>query len=107
MQPPSNTGSFGAATGGMSPELQAAVQRRAGGNPSGPMAQVSNSAPTANPATQVPSPTPLTGSPSPTSTVMSATPQVGMAGSAGLPVESSEAQLILKALAGRLKMLPV
>lgn len=101
-----NSGSFGAAAGGMSPELAAAVQRRAG-NSSGPMAQVSNSAPTADPTTQVPNPTPLTGSPSPTSTAMSATPQAGMAGSSGLPVESSEAQLILKALSGRLKMLPV
>ena len=102
-----NTGSFGAATGGMTPELQAAISRRAGGNPSGPMGQVSNSAPTANPATQVPSSTPLAGSPAPTSIAMGGTSQPGVSGSAGLPTESDEATLILKALSGRLKMLPV
>lgn len=45
-----NTGSFGAAIGGMSPELQAAMQRRQGQG--GATAQVSNTAPTMDPTTQ-------------------------------------------------------
>ena len=97
---PTDTGSFGAAAEGMTPELQAAVQRRAGGNPSGPMGQVSNSAPTANPSTQMPP-----SSPAPTPTAMPATPQSSMGGSASLPGGTDEATLIVKALTGRLQAL--
>ena len=96
---PNNTGSFGAAIGGMSPELQAAVQRRAGGNPSGTMGQTSNTAPTNNPQTQIPpsSPAPNPSPPNPVS--------VGMGGGAGLPSGSDESSLIVKALTGRLQSL--
>lgn len=87
-----NTGSFGSAIGGMSPELAEAMQRRGGqGNP---MAQVSNSAPTANPAIQAPSPLPSPqGSPA------------GALGGAPLPEQTPESQIIIKALDGRLKSL--
>jgi hypothetical protein len=95
MQPPSNTGSFGSATGGMTPELQEAITRRQGGNPSGAMAQVSNSAPTANPETQVRS----MGSPQPVGTPQTNSLPTG----GGQP--TSEARIILQALKGRLDAL--
>jgi hypothetical protein len=53
---PQNTGSFGAAIGGISPELQAAIQGRAGNPNAGATQQVSGAAPTSNPTTQVPPP---------------------------------------------------
>lgn len=89
-----NSGSFGAATGGLSPELQAAVSRRAGGNPGGPMAQTTASAPTNDPTTQMPPP----------STGMAPQAPVGpsMPGlDQGLP-SPSETELIIKALSNRL-----
>jgi hypothetical protein len=89
---------------GASQALNEAIARRNQGQ-AGTTAQVTPNAATS--VNQVPSPTPLTGSPAPTPTAMAATPQAGIGGSAGLPVENSEAQLILKALSGRLKMLPV
>lgn len=97
MNPPSNTGSFGSAIGGMSPELAAAVSRRSGSNPSGPMGQVSNSAPTADPTTQMPPPS--TGMPpqAPTGPSMPGLSQ-------GLP-SPSETEIILKSLDSRLKSL--
>lgn len=49
-----NTGSFGAAAGGMSPELQAAILRR--GNQGGATAAVTQGAPGFNPSTQPASP---------------------------------------------------
>jgi len=96
-----NTGSFASATGGMSPELQAAVQRRQGGNPSGPMAQVTPTAPTFNPSTQVPNPTPSPSAGSPGLT--SSNPAMGTG--VGLPMNTPESELIIKALDSRLKAL--
>lgn len=85
-----STGSFGAAIGGMSPELQAAMQRRAG-SPSAPTsAQVSNSAPTANPMPQIPQGAP----PAPQG--------IGQTSSTQPP---SESVIIVKALGDRLKRL--
>lgn len=96
MQPPSNLGSFGSATGGISEELKSAILRRQGGNPSGPLGATSNTAPTNNPLIQrPPGPmTPVPGTPPPTSL-----------GTPGLPPDSSEASLIVKALGGRLQSL--
>jgi len=94
---PNNTGSFGSATGGMSPELAAAMQRRAGGNPSGPMGQVSQGAPTANPATQVPNSAPAS---------INVPSQSSPSGDGmGLPTNTPESQLIIKALDQRLRSL--
>jgi hypothetical protein len=95
---PTNTGSFGAAAGGLSPELQAAIQRRAGGNPSGPLGQVTQGSPNFNPTTQIPNsaPAPLRHLGSPSMTTGSG---------AGLPADSSESKLIISALRERLKSL--
>ena len=89
-----DTGSFGAAIGGMTPELQAAVQRRAGGSAVAPTAQVSNSAPTADPSIQMPTP--------PTASAATAG---APAQQPNLPFDSSEAKIILQAMSGRLKAL--
>lgn len=96
---PTNTGSFGAAAGGMSPELQAAISRRAGGNPSGPMGQTSASAPTNDPSIQQPQ---ISGGQISPASLGVQVPQ-NMGG--GLPAESSETVLILKSLDARLKSL--
>jgi len=48
---PQNTGSFGAATGGLSPELQAALQRRSQPG-QGATNALTNTAPTMDPNTQ-------------------------------------------------------
>jgi hypothetical protein len=90
-----NTGSFGSAIGGMSPELQAAISRRAGGNPSGPMGQTSASAPTTDPTIQQ---SPMSGQMSVPSMPQGTT---GM----GMPANSPESQIIIKALDSRLKSL--
>ena len=99
---PTNSGSFGVAAGGVSPELQAAIQRRAGGNPSGPMGQVTQGAPTFDPSIQQPQtspiPAPSVGSSGPTSLPTGGT---GM----GLPANTPESELIVKALDSRLKAL--
>ena len=97
---PTNTGSFGAPAGGMSPELQAAVQRRAGGNPSGPMGQTTQTAPTNNPQIQQPEVNPT----SAPSGVLASPPSLPGAG-VGTPAESPETVLIVKALDSRLKSL--
>ena len=94
-----NTGSFGSAAGGMSPELQAAISRRAGGNPSGPMGQTTNSAPTNDPTIQQPQIQPSQVNPA--SVGVPSSPR--LSGGAGLPINVPEAQLIIKALDSRLK----
>ena len=96
MDQSNNLGSFGAATGGLSPELQAAIQSRAGGVPAS--SQVTNSAPTANPETQAPNP--MTGAPPmPQQTASASAPQPN------LPFDASEAKIILSAMGTRLKAL--
>jgi hypothetical protein len=98
---PNNTGSFGSAAGGVSPELQAAIQRRAGGNPSGPMGQVTQGAPTYNPSTQ-----PSNSAPAPVQGNSGQGLSIPSTGTgAGLPNESSEAKIIISALRERLKSL--
>lgn len=87
-----NTGSFGAATGGMSPELTEAIQRRAGGNQGGATAQVTQSAPTFDPSTQMPS-APTSMSP------------LGLPPQQGTPEGDMESKIIIKALDSRLKSL--
>jgi hypothetical protein len=99
---PTNTGSFGAAAGGASPELIAAIQRRQ--TQGGTTGQVTQGSASYNPSIQQPQ---VSGSPSmpsqPTQPQgMSGQPQ-GMGG--GLPAESSESSLIIKALDSRLKSL--
>ena len=89
-----NTGSFGAAIGGMSPELQAAMQRRAGAGAVPTSDQVSNTAPTADPSTQMP-----------TAPTASAATAGAPATNPQLPFDSSEAKIILQAMGGRLKAL--
>jgi len=91
-----NTGSFGAAIGGMSPELQAAMQRRPAGAAVPPTSQVSNTAPTADPTTQMPL--------APTASAATAGAPQG-APSPTMPFDSSEAKIILSAMGGRLKAL--
>jgi hypothetical protein len=94
-----NLGSFGAAAGGMSPELQEAMQRRAGGPTAGTSAQVTQGAPGASPMPQgAPQGMPPQGLP----------PQMGTAtGNQGpaIPIDSSEAKIIIQALTTRLKAL--
>ncbi len=93
-----NLGSFGAATGGVSPELQAAIQRRAGGNPSGALGQTTQTAPTYNPTIQQPQV-----NPAPSGT--SGSPPLPTGAGMGLPAESPESTLIIKALDQRLRSL--
>lgn len=92
-----NTGSFGAAIGGMTPELQAAVQRRAGTGAT--TSQVSNTAPTADPSTQVPPVPPIRTQPTASAATAGASPEPS------LPFDSAEAKIILQAMSGRLKAL--
>ena len=92
MQNMDNLGSFGAAAGGVSPELQAAIQRRPSNG--SPMNAVTTSAPTFNPNTQPP--TPIQSTPNP-SQPMQAT--------LSNPETDSETRQIIKALEGRLKTL--
>lgn len=85
----------------MTPELQAAIQRRAGGSNVPATAQVSQSAPTANPAIQAPQPA---------TAAVPGVPQASAnasqtAGNPQLPFDSSEAKIILQAMGGRLKAL--
>ena len=96
---PTNTGSFGSATGGMSPELQAAISRRAGGNPSGTTGQVTQGSPTFDPTIQQPQSSPM----SAPASVGVQMPQ-GMGGEAKLP--TPETELIVRALAQRLSQFP-
>lgn len=86
-----NNGSFGAAAGGVSPELMAALQRRQTGG--GATSAVTNGAPTMDPQTQPPMPG---GAPV-------SNPAMGAAPQPGLPMDSSESSIILKALDSRLK----
>lgn len=90
-----NTGSFGAAAGGVSPELQEAIQRRSGGNPSGPMGQVTATSPTFDPSTQRPSVAPQN---LPQPNAPASQPTEG-----GLSMGSPESEIIIKALDSRLK----
>ena len=87
-----NTGSFGAATGGMSPELSEAIQRRAGGNQGGTTAQVTQGAPTFDPTTQMPQ----------SATSMS---PLGLPPQQGTPQGDMESKIIVNALNSRLKSL--
>ena len=101
-----NTGSFGAAAGGISPELQAAIQSRGQG---GATAAVTQGAPNFNPATQPPAPAtgavpggaPMGGQPMPPEVQGQ---EIGPT-AAGLPFDSGEAKLIIQALTNRLKAL--
>lgn len=99
-----STGSFGSAAGGMSPELQAAISRRAGDQGGSPLNQVTQGAPTANPQTQAPAP--MAGVPP------SGAAQPGLSGSPmppdqnaqnGVPFGSAEAKMILGSLSNYLK----
>lgn len=105
-------GSFGSPAGGISPELQAAIQRRAGGNPSGTMGQTTQTAPTFNPAIQRPqvNPTNPTNPANPVSPIPAPTgalgsPPLSQGTGMGLPAESPESVLIIKALDARLRSL--
>lgn len=90
------TGSFGAAIGGVSPELQAAMSRRQGNPAAGISDQTSNTAPTANPQIQAAQP--------PTGGTNSMTPSTpSPANSSGLPFDSTEAKFIVQTLGNRLK----
>lgn len=104
MNPPTNTGSFGSVAGGISPELQAAISRRPVGNPSGPMGQTTQGAPTNNPSIQMPPTQPL-----PSGGVGQSVPSTVMGGEVpqgqGLPMNTPESELIIKALDSRLKSL--
>lgn len=93
-----NTGSFGAAAGGISPELQASIQRRAGAQ--GGTSAVTAGAPTFDPSTQPaqpptgqPASQPVGGAPAPTLDK----PQISF--------ESPEAKMIVGSLSTRLKAL--
>ncbi len=90
-----NTGSFGAATGGLTPELKEAMDRRSNqGAASVPLTQqVTNDAPTMNPATQGPSMPSIGGSPA-----------AGMTSPQPLPTVSNpqDTSLIIKALSNKL-----
>lgn len=94
-----DTGSFGAAAGGISPELQAAMQRRGQG---GATAAVTQGAPGFDPLVQ-PAQAPTGAPPMPMGAVP-AQPSA-QAPTPALPFDSSEAQLIIKSLDSRLKAL--
>lgn len=96
-----NTGSFGAAAGGVTPELQAAIQRRAGGNPSGATGQVTQGSPNYNPTIQ---PSQANSAPAP-SGALGSPPFTPSGTGAGLPANVPESELIIKALDSRLKAL--
>lgn len=106
---PTNTGSFGAAIGGVSPELQAAMASRQGGASVGApiSSQVSQAAPTADIQTQAPA-APTASAPMPP---MGGSPEMGApmpAESAPvpqMPFESPEAKMIVGSLGNRLKAL--
>lgn len=99
-----DTGSFGAAAGGITPELQAAIQRRAGAS----SMPVSGGAPTFNPSTQPPQPPTA---PAPGGAPVSNLPQPPVGPGAtvpgqtqpALPFDSTESKMILQALSNRLK----
>ena len=84
----------------MSPELQAAIQRRAGGNPSGTLGQTTQTAPTFDPSIQQPSQPPQNPMPAPAST-----PSPPTGAGMGLPANSPESILCVKALDARLRSL--
>lgn len=90
-----DTGSFGSAIGGLSPELSAAIQRRPGvGGSTSPLNQVSNTAPTADPAIQ-PS--------QPTQAAVGQPTGPGNTSGMGIPFGSEEAKLILGSMGNYLK----
>lgn len=98
---PTNTGSFASAIGGASPELQAAMQRRAGSQQVPAASQVSNTAPTNDPSTQQSAP--ITAQ-APSMSAPSAAP-AGGSPSPQIPFESPEAKMIVGSLGNRLKSL--
>jgi hypothetical protein len=106
--PPQSQGSFGANAGGMSPELQAAMQRRQ--TQGGATAQVTQEAPGFNPATQ-PAQPPTGQAPQPQ---MGAQPmgqptpdqsQQAQPATPNMPYDPAELKMITGALTGRLKLL--
>jgi len=99
---PQNLGQFGAAAGGVSPELQAAISRRAGGNPSGPLGQTTQTAPTFNPTIQQPE---VNSVPAPVGGASGSPPPSPSGTGTGLPMNTPESELIIKALDSRLKSL--
>lgn len=91
-----NTGSFGAATGGVSPELQAAMASRGPGMSPPAPTQTTGTAPTNNPQTQVPpisTAAPMTSGPSP-----SGGPGPSLEAPPQLPFGSAEAKIGLGAI---------
>lgn len=97
MNPPNNTGQFGTATGGISPELQEAIAGRQ--TQGGVTNQVTQSAPGFDPNTQ-PS-APPQGAPPPTpmgATPMDSGPMIPSSG------ENPEVKIILGALKSRLDL---
>lgn len=100
-----NTGSFGAAAGGISPELHDAISRRGQG---GATAAVTQGAPGFNPATQPPAPatggapmpTPV---PTPTPPGASAQPAPAPTDGSPLPFAGQDAIKVIDALSKFLK----
>jgi len=97
-----NTGSFGSAIGGLTPELQAAMQSRQGNPNAGATSQVSNTAPTSDPSSQVP---PMQGGMPPQAQAPQQASQQAPLSPSGLPFDPSDAKIILGAMGGWLKTL--
>ena len=101
------TGNFGAAAGGISPELQAALSRRQNpGANSGAMGQVTQGAPTFDPSIQPGTP-PTGGAPMPGGQppMPGGDPMAQAPAAPSLPFDASEASVIIKAMDSRLKSL--
>ena len=96
-----NLGSFG--NGQMSPELQAAISRR--GNSGGATNAVMTGAPTFNPSIQ---PSQANSAPAPAGGAFGSppsSPSLSSGTGVGLPANTPESELIVKALASRLSTL--
>lgn len=92
-----STGSFGAASGGISPELQAAMQRRP--TSGGATSQVTQGAPGFDPTTQ-PAQAPTNQAP-----MGGQTAQATMPSQPNMPFDPAELKMITGSLTNRLKLL--
>lgn len=100
---PTSTGSFGAASGGITPELQAALQRR---STAGATGAVTQGAPGYDPTTQPATPPTAQAPMPPQSAQQSVLPQTAPEQAAPtMPFDPAELKQIVGALTGRLKLL--
>lgn len=105
MFPPSNTGSFGAPAGGISPALQQVITQHQQGQYIPTTSQITNGSPMSPTAPQ-PASDPTKKSPIPSGNTLPNTAIQGQTDNAApMPFESPEAKMIVGALTNRLKTL--